>query len=96
MSESCAFLQVMVDMSQPELEVERETFPACTYAALEFCQRHLAAVKNQLVQVILIDLGNLIMAPYPVRRVQMEILEYCCVFRQVASSQNVAISFLAV
>jgi len=79
MFEACIFEQVMADMSQPELEVERETFPACAYAALEFCQRHLAAVKNQLVQVILIDLGKFTLAPF--HGVQMEILEYCCVFR---------------
>ncbi len=44
-------LQVIVDISESEQQVERETFPACAYAALEFCQRHLAAVKKQLVQV---------------------------------------------
>ena len=40
-----------MDTSEAEQQVERETFPACAYAALEFCQRHLAAVKKQLVQV---------------------------------------------
>ncbi|BDA41501.1 probable Bromodomain-containing protein 9 at N-terminal half [Coccomyxa sp. Obi] len=42
--------QVVVETSKAEQQVERETFPACAYAALEFCQRHLAAVKKQLVQ----------------------------------------------
>ncbi|CAL5223173.1 g5644 [Coccomyxa viridis] len=34
-----------------ESQQEHETFPACAYAALEFCERHLAALRNQLKQV---------------------------------------------
>jgi hypothetical protein len=34
----------------PETEAEDEAFPACAYAALELCQRHLASLKAQLVQ----------------------------------------------
>ena len=37
--------------SRAEAETEEETLPAAAYAMLELCQRHLAAVKSQLVQV---------------------------------------------
>lgn len=42
--------QVLEQTSIAESQQEHETFPACAYAALEFCERHLAALKNQLKQ----------------------------------------------
>ena len=44
-------LQVLEQTSIAESQQEHETFPACAYAALEFCERHLAALRNQLKQV---------------------------------------------
>lgn len=51
-----------MDIPQLDLQVEHETFPACAYAALEFCQRHLAAVKKQLVQVSLTPHRHVVMS----------------------------------
>ena len=43
--------QVLEQTSIAESQREQETFPACAYAALEFCERHLGALRNQLKQV---------------------------------------------
>ena len=44
-------LQILEQISIAESEKVHGTFPACAYAALELCERHLAALKNQLKQV---------------------------------------------
>lgn len=44
-------MQVLEQTTIAESQQEHETFPACAYAALEFCERHLAALRNQLKQV---------------------------------------------
>ncbi len=44
-------VQVLEQTPIAESQQEHETFPACAYAALEFCERHLAALRNQLKQV---------------------------------------------
>ena len=44
-------MQVLEQTSIAESRQVHETFPACAYAALELCERHLAALKSQLKQV---------------------------------------------